>query len=70
MVKAAQYGHRYDGSERLHRSAERRILTESQVRADTVVVARVGLKAAAKMRFAKYYDVVEAVPNGNYVRQY
>ena len=49
-----------DAPERLHRSAERCILTEGQVRADTVVVAGVGLKHAAKMHFAKYYEVVEA----------
>ena len=62
MVKAAQDGDRYDAPERLHRSAERCILAEGQVRADTVVVASVGLKHAAKMRFAKYYQVVEAFP--------
>jgi len=62
MVKAAQDGHRHDAPERLHRSAERCILTEGQVRADTVVVASVGLKHAAKMRFAKYYDVIETFP--------
>ena len=62
VVKAAQDGHRYDAPERLHRSAERCILTEGQVRADTVVVASVSLKHAAKMRFAKYYEMVEAFP--------
>ena len=62
MVKAAQDGHRYDAPERLHRSAERCILTEGQVRADTVAVAGVGLQHAAKMHFAKYYEVVEAFP--------
>jgi len=62
VVKAAKDGHRYDAPERRHGSAERCILTEGQVRADTVVVASVGLKHAAKMRFAKYYEVVEAFP--------
>jgi hypothetical protein len=62
VVKAAQDGHRYDAPKRLHRSAERCILPEGQVRADTVVVADVGLENAAKMRFAEYYDVVEAFP--------
>ena len=32
------------------------------MRAETVVVAGVGLKHAAKMRLAEYYDVVEAFP--------
>jgi hypothetical protein len=62
VVKAAQDGDRYDAPECLHRSAEGCILAERQVRADTVVVAGVGLKHAAKMRFAKYYQVVEAFP--------
>jgi hypothetical protein len=39
VVKAAQDGHRYNASERLHGPPERCVLAEGQVRANIVVVA-------------------------------
>ena len=61
MVEASEYGRKYDTSERVHRSAERCILAESQVRGDTVIVCGISRQDSAKMRFPQHHDTIEAL---------
>jgi hypothetical protein len=60
-MKAAQYGHRYDTSERLNGSPEGSVLAECQVRAHPVIVGGISCEDPAQMRLAEYHDMVEAL---------
>jgi hypothetical protein len=62
MMKSAENRPRGKLAMSLDRPMARRILAQGQMRADFVVVARIGHKDPAQMHLAKDDDMVEALP--------
>lgn len=61
-MKAAENRHGHDTTDRLHRSTERGIFGEREVRADPVIIARVGFERVAKVSLTEHDTVVQALP--------
>jgi hypothetical protein len=65
VMKSAEDRSRHDLAELLDRSRQRRILGQSQMWPDIVVVSGIRRKNATQVILAQDHDVIEALPDGS-----
>jgi hypothetical protein len=62
MMKSTEVGLCKDVSERLDWARTRRILCQSEMRPDLVVVSSIGFEDPAQVAFAQDHDMIQALP--------